>query len=186
MALRAGRHRRQGPALDAHSRSGSAPRAGRPADQPAHHLGRRGGGRRPVDRRVPRPGRARRGRVRDLRRRDGEPQPAGNRGGDARPGCVQSPRPHRNARPPLRDVRQRRAERHPRSDNHARRHPPARRPRTGAAAGRDRRAHRGGARRLGAAAAGRRGAARGGAIPYDERGGRRVLPPHDRRALRAT
>ena len=96
--------------------AGPARGRGRAADQHPRRLGRRGGGRRPVDRRVPAAGRARRRRVRDLRRRDGEPHPARALGRDARPRGLQPARQDRRPRPALRDVRQRGAERDPRAD----------------------------------------------------------------------
>ena len=111
MAVCARRGRRQGAALDAPARRRAARGRRRPSDQHPDRLGRRGGGRRPVDRRVPGAGRARRRCVRDLRRRHGIARPAGALDCHPRPRGVQHPRPHRPAGSPLRDVRQRRDER---------------------------------------------------------------------------
>ena len=142
-------------------------RGGRRAPgQHPHRLGRRGGGRRAVDRRVPAAGRARRRRLRDLRRRHGVAEPAGDLGRDPGPRRLQSAREDRPARPALGDVRQRGAERDPRPAADAHRDPAAQRPRARCAPGRDRAGHRRGARGLGDAASRRRRPPRrrGGAV----------------------
>ena len=184
VGLRARRRGRQGPALDAAARGRPARGRRGAADQHPPRLGRRGGGRRPVDRRVPAAGRARRRRVRDLRRRDGVARPAGDLGRDPRarglqPACEDWP-----ARPPLGHVRQCGAERDPRAAAGARRDPAARRPCPGAAPGRDRARHRRGARRLGEAADGRGRASRGRGGAVRRTCGGRVLSPHDRGDVR--
>ena len=68
LALRARSRRRQGPALHPAQGRRAARRRGRAARERAVHVRRRGGVGRPLDRRLPRGGRAWRRRVRDLRR----------------------------------------------------------------------------------------------------------------------
>ena len=89
--------------------------------QPAHRVRRRGGGRRALDRRVPRARRARRRRLHHLRLGDGAPRRAGALHGDARRHVVRPRGSNRRARPALRRVRQRGAERDACADAGARR-----------------------------------------------------------------
>ena len=160
--------------------AGAARGRGRAADQHPRRLRRRGGGRRPVDRRVPRAGRARRRRLRDLRRRHGVARRCLRSRRHPRPRRVQPPRAHGRARPPLGDVRQRGAERDPCADADARRDPAARRPRAGGARGSGSRPSPTRSARAGASS--RPGAdvlREAGAVPYDAEGRGGVLSPHD-------
>ena len=102
LALRARRRRRQGPALPPAEGGRAARRRRRAAGERALHLRRRGGVRRPLDRRLPRGGRARGRRVRHLRRAHARAGRPDLRDRDARPCVLPRPRPDRRARPALR------------------------------------------------------------------------------------
>ncbi len=184
VAVRARRRRRQGPALDAAQGRRVACGGGRASREHPHRLRRRGGGRRALDRGVPRAGRARCGRLHHLRLGDGAARRARALHGDARCHVVQPRGAHRCARSALRRVRERGAQCDARADAGARRHPAARWASTGGPARRPRAAFRGRARKLeradtwrGVAEGSRRSALR-------LRRGRRVPPPHDRGAVR--
>ena len=110
------RRRRQGPALPPAEGGGAARRGGRAARERSRRLRRGGGGRGPLDRRLDRRGRARRGRLRDLRRAHAQARPARVLRRDARGLLLPRQGADRRARPPLGDVRRRGAERDARAD----------------------------------------------------------------------
>ena len=127
LALRARRRRRQGPALPPVEGRGAAG-GGRLAARERPVRVRRGGGvGRPVDRRVPRGGRAWGRRLRDLRRAPAQARHAGVRDRDPGDRVLPRARANRRARSPLRHLRRRGAERDARADAGARRRPAPRR-----------------------------------------------------------
>ena len=100
---------RQGPALPA-AGGGCSSLAGPRATVNVRFRVRQRGDRRPLDRRLPRGGRARRGRLRDLRQRDGRPGRAGVQHRDSRP-LLPASHVAGRARPALGRLRRCRAQR---------------------------------------------------------------------------
>ena len=148
LALRARSRRRQGPALHPPQGRRAARGRGRSARERALHVRRRGGVGRPFDHRLPRGGRARGRRLRDLRREHARARQARVLRRDARDRVLPRSGADRREGPALRRLRRRGAEREPRAPAGARRRPAAGRERAGAAARRDRQAERRGDREL--------------------------------------
>ena len=152
-----------------------------PGERPVH-LRRRGGVRRPLDRRLPRGGRAWGRRLRDLRRAHAQARRPGVRDRNAGHRLLPRAGANRRARPPLRHLRRGSAERDARADAGARRRPAPRRAPARAAARRHRQAERRRDRELERARHGRRGPRRPGRPAGRRARGRGALPANLGRA----
>ena len=171
LAVRTGSRRRQGAALHPPQGRRAARRRRRAARERAVHVRRRGGVGRALDHRLPRGGRARRGRVCDLRREHARAGQARVLRGDAWDRVLPRSGADRGEGPALGRLRRRGAEREPRAAPGTRCGPAARRERARAAACRDRQAERRRDRELERSRPGLRGARRaGGASGRSARG----------------